>query len=143
MKPEVKQALLNRNGIEGDYNHFRATKRGNNPDMALLVLPIEIIHKLNEEGWPINIGDLGENLVTEGVPIDNFIPNLMIDIGTVKIQLSYKCDPCYKLHSLPYVGKKHGVEFVKTMLGRRGWYARVLKGGRISSGDTCSFEETN
>lgn len=141
MKPEVKQAFITRNGIEGDYNNFRATKRGNNPDMALLLMPIETIHKLNKEGWPVKVGDIGENLVTEGIPIDKFESKIMIDIGPIKIQISYECDPCYKLHSLPYVGKKRGHEFVKTMIGRRGWYARVLKTGHIASGDKCYFKE--
>ena len=143
MKPEIKQALITRNGIEGDYNYFRATKRGNNPDMALLLMPIETIHKLNKEGWPVKVGDIGENLVTEGIPIDKFESKTMIDIGSVKIQISYECDPCYKLHSLPYVGKKRGAEFVKTMMGRRGWYARVLRNGHIASGDKCFLKKIN
>lgn len=45
------------------------------------------------------------------------------------------CDPCSNLYLLPYVGERRGPEFMKTMLQRRGWYARVLTPGRVRRGD--------
>jgi MOSC domain-containing protein YiiM len=44
------------------------------------------------------------------------------------------CDPCRILFSLPYVGTKRGPEFLRTMLGRRGWFAKVLQGGTVRAG---------
>ncbi|MEE2876716.1 MAG: MOSC domain-containing protein [Candidatus Neomarinimicrobiota bacterium] len=140
-KPEVEQAQITSNGIESDYNDYRTTKKDNHPDMALLLMPVETIRELNKEGWPIEVGDIGENIITEGIAMDTFKPNLKFDIGSAQIQISYECDPCYKLHSLPYVGQDRGPEFVKTMMGRRGWYARVLKAGEVSVGNACEMVE--
>ena len=140
-KPEVERARITAEGIDGDYNDFRATKKGNHPDMALLLMPIETIRELNEEGWPAKVGDLGENIVTEGILLNAFEPEMKFDIGGAQIQISYECDPCYKLHSLPYIGEERGPEFIKTMMGRRGWYARVLEPGDIAVGDTFSLAE--
>jgi MOSC domain-containing protein YiiM len=36
---------------------------------------------------------------------------------------------------LPYTGASKGPDFVRIMLGRRGWYARVRKGGKVRRGD--------
>ena len=33
--------------------------------------------------------------------------------------------------TLPYVGVERGPEFLRIMLGQRGWYARVLQGGTV------------
>ena len=33
--------------------------------------------------------------------------------------------------TLPYVGVERGPEFLQIMLGRRGWFARVLHGGTV------------
>lgn len=141
LKPKVVQARITHNGIEGDYNDFRATKKNNDPDMALLLMPIEIINELNQEGWPVKAGDIGENIVTKGIRLNAFEKDKKLNIGSAKVQLSFECDPCYKLHSLPYIGKELGPEFIKTMIGRRGWYARVLETGNINVGDICSFSE--
>jgi MOSC domain-containing protein YiiM len=46
--------------------------------------------------------------------------------------VSKACDPCTVLYNLPYVGVERGPEFLRVMMGRRGWYARVLQGGMVS-----------
>ena len=38
------------------------------------------------------------------------------------------------LYGLPYVGQERGAAFVRTMLGRRGWFARVIRGGVLRVG---------
>jgi len=52
----------------------------------------------------------------------------------VVLEVSKACDPCKTLFTLPYVGKKRGPEFLRTMVGRRGWYARVVQGGIVRAG---------
>ena len=143
MKPKVEQAQIATGGIEGDYNDFRTNEKNGDPDMALLLMSKETINELNDEGWPVEVGDVGENIVTEGIPLDTFQPEMKFQIGEALIQISYECEPCYKLHSLPYVGKERGPDFVKTIMGRRGWYARVLEPGEISVGDFCTLVEAD
>ena len=35
------------------------------------------------------------------------------------------------MYSLPYIGPARGPAFVRALVGRRGWYARVLAGGLL------------
>ena len=130
-KTSVISAILSKSGIEGDYNNYRTIKKDQNPDMAVLVYPIETIHELNDEGWPIMPGDMGENFTISGIPHSHFSPNQQYQIGESLIQISFECDPCQNLSVLPYVGKTKINEFIKTLMHRRGWYARVLKEGLI------------
>ena len=130
-KTSVISAILSKSGIESDYNNYRTIKKDQNPDMAVLVYPIETIHELNDEGWPIMPGDMGENFTISGIPHSHFSPNQQYQIGESLIEISFECDPCQNLSALPYVGKTKILEFIKTLMHRRGWYARVLKEGLI------------
>ncbi len=60
-KLPVEEAMITFQGIEGDYNRYRSERKQNNPDWALLLMPLEMIMQLNREGWPVNPGDLGVN----------------------------------------------------------------------------------
>jgi MOSC domain-containing protein YiiM len=53
-------------------------------------------------------------------------------IGDVELEISKPCDPCTETYSLPYIGEARGPAFVRALVGRRGWYARVLTGGRLT-----------
>ena len=131
-KISVTSAVLSKSGLEGDYNNYRTIKKNRNPDMAVLVYPIETIRELNKEGWPIKPGDLGENFTITGIPHSHFLPNQQYQIGESIIEISFECDPCQNLSVLQYVGKNKINEFIKTLMHRRGWYARVLKEGLIA-----------
>jgi len=130
-KTSVISAILSKSGLEGDYNNYRTIKKSRNPDMAVLLYPIETIKELNKEGWPIKPGDLGENFTITGIPHSHFLPNQQYQIGESLIEISFECDPCQNLSVLSYVGKTKINEFIKTLMHRRGWYARVLKEGLI------------
>ena len=130
-KTSVTSAILSKSGLEGDYNNWRTNKKSGNPDMAVLLYPIETIQELNKEGWPVKPGDLGENFTITGIPHSHFSPNQQYQIGESLIEISFECDPCQNLSVLPYVGKTKINEFIKTLIHRRGWYARVLKEGLI------------
>ena len=134
-KLPVNSTRIIRNGLEGDYNRYRHIKKKNDPDMAVLLLPMEIIEELNEEGWSIKPGDLGENLTTAGIAIKDFSPGKTYRVGEATIQITFKCEPCTNLYSLPYVGREKGPEFMKTMMDRRGWYASVNEEGQVNVGD--------
>jgi MOSC domain-containing protein YiiM len=102
----------------------------------LLVLPLETIRELNAEGWAVQVGDLGENITTAGIPYRSFAPGKTYAVGRAEIQITKRCDPCTNLYLLPYVGETKGPEFLKVMSGRRGWYASVLREGLIAEGDS-------
>lgn len=134
-KLPVEQAHVSKEGVEGDYNRSRHEKDCDNPNRALLIMPAETIQDLNNEGWPVRPGDMGENITTEGLPNTEFYVGKKLRIGEVLAELAENNTPCQILGQLPYVGTQRVEEFIKTLIGRRGWYARVIEGGKISVGD--------
>jgi len=104
--------------------------------MALLIYPMETIQELNQEGWPVQPGDVGENLTITGYAHDTFKVGQQYKAGDSTIEISLECDPCTNLGLLPYVGQKHITTFMNTILHRRGWYARIVKEGEIKPGDS-------
>jgi MOSC domain-containing protein YiiM len=133
-KRAVPELRITAAGAEGDYNHYRTTKVKGDPDLAILVLTEEVIEALRREGWPVEPGDLGENLTLAGVPEASLKPGARLTIGEVVLEVSQPCDPCSETYVLPYVGRDKGPEFVRTLVGRRGWFTRVLSPGTIVAG---------
>ncbi len=132
-KRPVPELFVTPNGILGDFNRWRAEKAAGDPDQAVLLLSEETLADLRAEGWPVQPGDMGENLTVAGLPADALRPGVRVHVGEVVLEVSKACDPCTILHTLPYVGLERGPAFLRTMAGRRGWFARVLQGGTIRS----------
>jgi MOSC domain-containing protein YiiM len=134
-KPPVDAVRVLRSGLAGDFNRFRHEERHDDERMAVLFIPEETLGELNREGWPVRPGDLGENVLTSGVPYDAFVPGYAVHLGEAVLEVTKPCTPCDNLYLLPYVGPTRGPEFLKTMLDRRGWYARVVREGTVRRGD--------
>jgi len=134
-KLSTEKANISKMGIDGDFNRFRKNKKNNDPDMALMIMSTDIIKQLNNEGWPVQPGDLGENLTLTKIKYSDFEPGKEYAIGAIKIKITIICDPCSNLKVLSYVGNSRVKEFINTLIKRRGWYAKVLKEGQISKGD--------
>jgi MOSC domain-containing protein YiiM len=134
-KRPIPAARIDARGVAGDFNHYRHDTLHDEADSAVLLMPRETIDALDREGWPVRPGDLGENLTTEGLPYDSMGPGRRLAVGEAVLEVTRACDPCTNLYALPYVGKEKGPAFVKTMVGRRGWYARVVRAGTVRVGD--------
>ena len=128
-------------GAEGDYNHYRATKVNGDPEQALLLVTEDLLAQLNAAGWPVQPGDLGENLTLCGVPEADLKPGVRLEIAGTGIEVTKACDPCDNLYHLPYVGKQRGPVFLKATVGKRGWFARVLTPGEIRTGAGVRISE--
>lgn len=138
-KIAVPSAEIHFGGVNGDYNNFRQEKKRGEPDMAVMLITRGILDDLNKEGWPVGNGDLGENLTISNLSYSSIEPDQKYRVGTALIQISFKCEPCTYLYTLPYLGKEKGPEFIKTVKDRRGWYARVLEEGVMKSGDSIQL----
>lgn len=138
-KRPVESAMVTFMGLKGDFNRWRREEAHDDLDLALLIMALEKIQELNQGGWPVKPGDIGENILTVGIPYDDFAPGKTYSFGEAQIQIVKACTPCTNLYSLPYVGEEKGPRFLRVMLGKRGWYARVLQEGQIKTGD--SIEE--
>ena len=130
-KQVVPALTLTPRGVEGDFNRWRTEKAAGDPDQAVLLLTDEILDELRAEGWPVQRGELGENLTLAGLRSDLLSSGVRLRIGEVVLEVSKPCEPCTVLYSLPYVGLDCGPSFIRTLQGRRGWFARVLQGGIV------------
>jgi MOSC domain-containing protein YiiM len=133
-KRPVDELTITAEGVEGDFNRWRTEEAAGDPDQAVLLLSEEVLAELKAEGWPVGPGDLGENLLLTGLPADALTPGARVRAGEVELEISKRCDPCVVLYGLPYVGQERGPAFVRTMRGRRGWFARVIRGGVLRVG---------
>ena len=135
-KHKIDALSASHTGANGDYNHHRHTKDNNNPNRALLILPLETIESLRSEGWPVKPGDLGENITSSGIPYSDFQVGLRLKVRSVIFERSEENAPCTVLQNLPYVGTDKVDNFVRALIGRRGWYASVVEAGEIRAGDS-------
>ena len=53
-KKPVNRVFISKAGLEGDFNSFRTHKKDGDPDMAVLLYPLETIQELNDEDVIIN-----------------------------------------------------------------------------------------
>ena len=133
-KKPVHSARLTAEGVEGDFNNYRTHSRRGDPDHAVMIMTADAIDDLNREGWPVSAGDIGENVTIAGVPYADLGPGRRVRVGGATVEVTKPATPCVNLYTLPYVGEERGPAFIKTMMGRRGWYARVIDEGDLAPG---------
>lgn len=138
-KHAVSTAQVSKSGVENDFNNYRFESKNNTPDRAVLIYTTDKMQELNDEGWPIRPGDIGENFLIDGLKYDDLGIGNKLAIGEVQLEISEICNPCNNLSVLYYVGKEKIRDFIQTMKGRRGWYCRVLKEGNVSTNDGVSI----
>lgn len=126
-------------GVEGDFNDWRTANLPGDLRQAVLLVTTELLDKLRREGWPVEPGDLGENVTLSGIPESSLGPGIRLALGDVVLEITEACDPCTRLYSLPYVGPGRGPAFLRATAGRRGWYACVVQPGRIEQGAPVSI----
>ncbi len=132
-KRPVPALTITAEGVHGDFNRWRTEKADGDPDQAVLLIREETLAELRAEGWPVQRGDLGENLTIADLPTGALHPGVQVRLGEVVLEVSKACDPCTVLYSLPYVGVDRGAAFLRALKGRRGWYARVIQGGTVNT----------
>jgi sulfite oxidase len=130
-KHAVAELTIGDDGVDGDFNRWRTEKAGGDPDQAVLLLSNETLGELRAEGWPVQPGELGENLTVAGLAAGALGPGVRLTVGDVELEISKACDPCTILFGLPYVGTERGPAFLRALTGRRGWFARVVRGGTV------------
>jgi MOSC domain-containing protein YiiM len=134
-KTRVERAIVRTFGLEGDYNIHRQELGGDN-DMAVLIVTTDRIRELRERGWDVQFGHLGENFTIDKVNYDFFGLGKRYGLGKeVIVEISRGGTPCRNLSVLPYVGEERLKNFQQGLLGRRGWYARVIQEGNVFTGD--------
>lgn len=100
---------------------------GRDPERALLVVAAASYDAIRGEGIDVPFGGLGENLVLGGVRAEDLVPGARLRTGGVELSLTAPCTVC---RSLAQVHPR----LPKVAYGRRGVYARVVRGGELATG---------
>lgn len=123
-RPLHKEATIVANhGIDGDLRAGRAHHR------HLNIMDAETIEQLKTEGFPVGPGIMGENLIVEGVQLDQRPQGTRIRIGQdVVAETTGLREPCINLTPVDE-------RMPDAVVGRVGVLATVIAGGAISVGD--------
>ena len=118
--PEL--VLLAHHGAEGDRH------AGRDPARALLLTPEATYAHLAARGLELPYGSLGENLVVSGLNPHDLPEGARLEIAEAVLELWAPCPVCRGLSEID-------LRLPKLIYGRRGVYARVLRGGLVAVGD--------
>ncbi|KAL9186263.1 hypothetical protein ACHAXT_005501 [Thalassiosira profunda] len=165
-KPSLPMISVSDAGVTGDYNHYRTVALKSTANRAISILTRDVssyIQTLDggsfakEGGY--RDGDLGENVLVEGVTFDFFQIGQRYRLGgdatgemeSVVVEITEEMEPCANLCKLPYINdpslgspkdRVSRCQFLLDALGQkpgmRGWYARVIQDGVIRVGDSLS-----
>lgn len=136
-KRAVREAFLTPTGLEGDRQADPRLHGG--PERALCLFPLERILELQGEGHPIFPGSAGENVTTVGLDWALLEPGARLALGAeVVIEISSYTSPCKKIAASFAAGEFKRIS-QKVHPGASRLYARILRTGRLSVGQTLSL----
>jgi MOSC domain-containing protein YiiM len=120
-------------GLLGDTQNDK--KHHGGPERAVCVYSLDRIQALQQEGHPIDVGTVGENITVEGIDWELVVPGVRIKLGDdVVLEVASFTAPCKTIRESFIEG-----EFVRiSQKLHPGWsrvYARVLNEGEIHFGD--------
>ncbi len=117
--------------LQGDDQADRAVHGG--ADKAVYAYAVEDqMWWESQIGRPLEYGELGENLTTEGIDITNAVVGERWEVGSVLLEVSDPRVPCWKLAFRmgdPLFPRRF------TAAGRPGTYLRILEEGELGAGD--------
>ena len=124
-KKEVDSVLITTSGLEGDgHNH----EKHNNPNQAVCLQDFELLQELSREGFSLTWGTIGENLTLRYLNVQGMSPGTILELsGGVVLELTKERKPCYVLDAID-------PRLKEAIVGRCGFYAKVLQGGILRPG---------
>lgn len=132
-KLPVEKARVTRLGVEGDAQANRKYHGG--PERALCLYALEVIDRVAAEGHPIAPGTTGENITIVGLDWSTLAPGTRLRLGDeVEIELTSYTVPCRTIAASFVAGGFRRILQEKHP-GESRLYARVLREGRIRTGD--------
>lgn len=123
-------AAVTFSGLWGDgHNH----SKHNTPLQAVCFQDEEILDDLRNEGFSVGPGATGENLTVRHLHVNRLEAGTVLEFsGGVVVELTKMRKPCYVLDAIHPLLKE-------AILGRCGFYGKVLREGRISIGETINI----
>ncbi|HEY8852079.1 MAG TPA: MOSC domain-containing protein [Gemmatimonadaceae bacterium] len=132
-KGRVDGAKVSQLGLLGDTQSDKVHHGG--PERAVCIYSLERINALQQEGHPIDVGTVGENITVEGVDWELVVPGVRLKLGEeVVLEVASFAAPCETIKESFIAGR-----FVRiSQKLHPGWSrvcARVLTEGEIHFGD--------
>ncbi len=116
-------------GLQDDgHNH----EKHRTPFQAVCLQDIEKLEELNREGYSLSPGTTGENLTVEGLNVNALPLGTMLEFSNgVVLELTKVRKPCYVLDAI-------NPRLKEDIIGRCGTYAKVLREGTFTQGETIA-----
>jgi len=133
--PKLPQSLacVSFAGFAGDeHNHAKH----NNLLQAVSLQDEEVLEDLIKEDFYLKPGTTGENLVVRHLRVNHLEAGTILEFsGGVILELTKDRKPCYVLDSID-------PRLKEVIIGRCGFYAKVLREGLIEAGEIIQVRET-
>jgi len=126
-KSPVSSVHVTQMGLVGDgHNH----EKHKSPLQAVCLEDWELIEELKKEGFPLRCGAIGENLTVHNLRVQNLPVGTVLEFSRgVVLELTKPRNPCYVLDAID-------PRLQSAIAGRCGFYARVMKEGKLQVGET-------
>lgn len=150
-KASTRIRLLKGLGIEGDAHMGETVKHrsrvAQNPDQPNLrqvhLLHQEVFEELAAKGFTLKAGDIGENILTQGINLLNLPVGTRLLIGdNVVVELTGLRNPCAQIEAFqPGLLKAFLDKYEDgNIIRKSGVMSIVIEGGWINQGDTIRVE---
>lgn len=161
-KDTLPFARVSKEGVQGDYNHYRTVALSSTEDRAVSILTTDVMTSIRAtyKNYNVQEGDLGENILIDGVSFRFFHVGQQYRFQStddetrkdesVIVEITEPIEPCANLCKLSYINDdsispKDRIERCQDLIehldmhdGYRGWYAKVVKEGTMKSGSHVS-----
>ena len=117
-------------GIEGD-------RKGGNPKRNLNIMFYETLETLREDGFSTLPGQMGEQIVIQGIDVGKLAEGAQLQIGDqALVEVVSHRTGCERFESIQDKSPKLAA-------GRMGVMAKVITGGKIAVGDAVKLLQAN
>jgi MOSC domain-containing protein YiiM len=139
-KRPVSGGFLASLGVEGDRHAHPGIHGG--PRKAILLIAAEVVERLQQSGYPVFYGALGENLTTRGIDIRQLRIGDRIRVGGALLEITQPRGPCSALDVYGptlklevYDKRVKALDPASPRWGMSGFYASVVEPGPVCPGD--------
>ena len=127
-------------GIEGDVQAHPGIHGG--PRQAILLIAAEVVEGLQQRGYPVAFGSLGENLTTRGIDVRNLRIGDRLRAGGALLEIIKPRGPCAQLDIYGptikqeiYDPRVKARDHSSPRWGMSGFYLSVVEPGPVCPGD--------
>jgi MOSC domain-containing protein YiiM len=129
-------AAVTAGGLAGDRQRDRRHHGG--PLRAVSLYSLERIRALQQEGHPVDVGTMGENVTVAGLDWSRVGPGVRLSVGDVLLEVTDDAPPCKTI-----AGSFRDGRFVRaSQKVHPGWsrfYAQVVREGTVRVGDPVAL----